>query len=158
LAQVSHKYKKQIAEVVSLIYEQPIQASAIAFLERVAQLMKPNWQKISKMLLEAEDDILAYKIFPKVHHRSIHSVNPLERLNREIRRRTLVVGVFPNRTSVYRPVSRLLMDTNENWRGGRRYIAKERIDKLFHPELEEPSEQSLDLIDNLWELEAQNAI
>jgi transposase-like protein len=54
------------------------------------------------MDLEAEEDILAYKTFPKKHHRSIHSVNPLERINREIRRCTRVVGVFPNPESVFR--------------------------------------------------------
>jgi transposase-like protein len=71
------------------------------------------------MSLDAEDDILAYKTFSKKHHRSIHSVNPLERLNREIRRRTRVVGVFPHRASVFRLVGALLMDMDENWRGGR---------------------------------------
>lgn len=158
LAQVSHKDKKQVAEAIKLIHEQPDQASAKAFLERLAQLMESRWPKVSRMLLEAEDDILAYKTFPKVHHRSIHSVNPLERINREIRRRTRVVGVFPNRASVFRLVGTLLMDTDENWRGGRRYMAKEGIDELLNPELEEPSEQSFELVDELLELEAQNAI
>jgi transposase-like protein len=71
------------------------------------------------MSLDAEDDILAYKTFPKKHHRSIRCVNPLERLNREIRRRTRVVGVFPHRASVFRLVGALLMDMDENWRDGR---------------------------------------
>lgn len=158
LAQVSHKDKKQVAEAIKLIFEQPDQASAKAFLGSLAQLMEPNWPKVSKMLLEAEDDILAYKAFPKVHHRSIHSVNPLERLNREIRRRTRVVGVFPNRASVYRLVGTLLMDIDENWRGGRRYMAQEGIDELLKPEFEEPLEQSFELVDKLLELEAHNAI
>jgi len=158
LAQVSHRDKKQVAEAVKLIFEQPDQASAKSFLERLAQLMESRLPKVSRMLLEAEDDILAYKTFPKKHHRSIHSVNPLERLNREIRRRTRVVGVFPNRASMFRLVGTLLMDTDENWRGGRRYMAQEGINKLLNPELEEPSEKSLELADELLELEAQNAI
>jgi transposase-like protein len=158
LAQVSYKDRKQVAEAVKLIYEQPDQASAKRFLERLAQVMAPRWPKVAQMLLDAEDDILAYKTFPQEHHRSIHSVNPLERLYREVRRRTRVVGVFPHRASVFRLVGALLMDIDENWRGGRRYMAREGIQKLLNPELEEPSEQGLTLVDELLELEAQNAI
>ena len=94
LAQVSYKDRKQVAEAIKLIHEQPDQASATRFLECLAQVMAPRWPKVAQILLDAEDDILAYKTFPKKHHRSIHSVNPLERLNREIRRRTWVVGYF----------------------------------------------------------------
>jgi len=109
------------------------------------------------MLLEAEEDILAYKTFPKKHHCSIHSVNPLERINREIRRRTRVVGVFPNRESVFRLVGTLLMDMDEDWRGSRRYMAEKGIQKLLTPDLEEPSRQDFSLVNELLELEAQNA-
>jgi len=158
LAQVSHKDKKQVAEAVKLIFTQPDQASAKSFLEHLAQVMKPHWPKVARMLLDAEDDILAYKTFPKKHHRSIYSVNPLERLNREIRRRTRVVGVFPNRASVFRLVGTLLMETDENWRGGRRYMAKKGMNKLLCSECEEPSEQRFELVDDLLELEAQNVI
>jgi transposase-like protein len=158
LAQVSHKDKKQVAEAIKLIFEQPDHASAKAFLESLAQLMESRWPKVSKMLFEAEEDILAYKTFPKKHHRSIHSVNPLERINREIRRRTRVVGVFPNRASVFRLVGTLLMDIDENWRGGRRYMAQDGINKLLNPEFEEHSEHSFKLVDELLELEAQNVI
>jgi len=158
LAQVSHKDKKQVANAFKLIFEQPDQQSSNVYLKYLAELMQSRWPKIAQMLLEAEDDILAYKTFPKEHHRSIHSVNPLERLNREIRRRTRVVGVFPNRSSVFRLVGTLLMDINENWRGGRRYMAQEGMNKLLNPELEEPSEQKFELVDELLELEAQNTI
>jgi hypothetical protein len=68
------------------------------------------------------------------------------------------VGVFPNRASVFRLVGTLLMDVDENWRGGRRYMAQEGMNKLLNPELEEPSKQSFELVDELLELEAQNAI
>jgi len=122
-----------------LIFEQPDPASAKAFLERLAQVMESKWPKVSRMLLDAEDDILAYKTFPKKHHRSIHSVNPLERINREIRRRTRVVGVFPNRESVFRLVGTLLMDMDEDWRGSRRYLSEKGFQKLLTPDLEEPS-------------------
>ena len=127
LAQVSYKDKKQVANAVKLIFEQPDQQSSKVYLEYLAKLMQQRWPKVAQMLLDAEEDILAYKTFPKKHHRSIHSVNPLERLNREIRRRTRVVGVFPNRESVFRLVGILLMDMDEYWRGGRRYKAENGI-------------------------------
>jgi transposase-like protein len=158
LAQVSHKDKKQVADAIKLIFDQPDQASAKVFLKKLAELMESRWPKVSRMLLEAKEDILAYKTFPSVHHRSIHSVNPLERLNREIRRRTRLVGVFPNRASVFRLVGTLLMEIDEDWRGGRRYMAQEGMNKLLNPILEDPSEQSFELVDELLELEAQNAI
>jgi len=158
LAQVSHKDKKQVAEAIKLVFEQPDQRTSKAYLEHLAKLMQSRWSKVAQMLLEAEEDILAYKTFPKKHHRSIHSVNPLERINREIRRRTRVVGVFPNRESVFRLVGTLLMDMDEDWRGSRRYMAEKGIQKLLNPEFEEHSEHSFKLVDELLELEAQNVI
>jgi len=114
LAQVSHKDKKQVANAIKLIFEQPDLQSSKVYLEYLAKLVQPRWPKVAQMLLEAEEDVLAYKTFPQKHHRSIHSVNPLERINREIRRRTRVVGVFPNRESVFRLVGTLLMDMDED--------------------------------------------
>lgn len=158
LAQVSHKDKRQVAEAVKLIFEQPNQKTSKVYLEHLANLMQPRWPKVAQMLLDAEEDILAYKTFPKKHHRSIHSVNPLERMNREIRRRTRVVGVFPNRESVFRLVGTLLMDMDEDWRGSRRYMAKKGIQKLLTPDPEEDSRQDFNLVNELLELEAQNSI
>jgi transposase-like protein len=121
--------------------------------------MQNHWPKAAEMLLEARDDILVYKTFPKEHHRSIHSVNPLERLNWEIRRRERVVGVFPNRASVYRLIGTLLMNVDEDWRAGRRYMAKQGIEKLFDPELEKSINKKDFILDEaLIDLEAQNAI
>jgi len=158
LAQVSHKDKKQVANAIKLIFEQPDQQSSKVYLKYLADLMQSRWPKVDQMLLEAEEDILAYKTFPKKHHRSIHSVNPLERINREIRRRTRVVGVFPNRESVFRLVGTLLMDMDEDWRGSRRYLAEKGIQMLLTPDLEEFSKQDFSLVNELLELEAQNSI
>lgn len=80
--------------------------------------MESRWSKAAEMLLEEKEDILVYKTFLELHHRSIHSVNPQERLNQEIRLRTQVVGVFPDRSSVYRLVGTLLVNTDEDWRAG----------------------------------------
>jgi transposase-like protein len=111
------------------------------------------------MLLEAKEDILVYKTFPEKHHRSIHSVNPLEQLNREIRGRERVVGVFPDRSSVYRLIGTQSMNIDEDWRAGRRYMAKEGIEILFEEEKENNADKNNSILDEaLINLEAQNSI
>jgi len=110
------------------------------------------------MLLEAKEDILAYKTFPKVYHLSIRSVNPLERLNREIRRRERVVGVFPDRASLHRLVGTQLINIDEDWRAGRRYMSKEGIQKIFNNEKEKCLDSDTILEETIINLEAQNVI
>jgi len=157
LAQIAHRDKKQVADAIKLIFEQPDHRTAQTYLEHLAEAMHSHWPKAAEMLLEAKEDILVYKTFPEEHHRSIHSVNPLERLNREIRRRTRVVGVFPDRSSVYRLVGTLLVNMDEDWRAGRRYMGKEGIEKIFK-RFPERKEKEFILDSALIKLEAQNAI
>jgi transposase-like protein len=159
LSQISHKDKKKVAEALKLIFHQPDYRSAQMYLERLASAMQKRWPKAAEMLLDAREDILVYKTFPEEHHRSIHSVNPLERLNREIRRRERVVGVFPDRASVYRLIGTQLMNVDEDWRSGRRYMAKKGIDKLFDSELEKNTNKNDFILENsMINLEAQNSI
>jgi len=159
LSQIAHKDKKQVAEALKLIFRQPDYHSAQMYLERLAVVMQIRWPKASEMLLEAKEDILVYKTFPEEHHRSIHSVNPLERLNREIRRRERVVGVFPDRSSVYRLIGTQLMNIDEDWRASRCYMAKEGIEILFEQEKENCSNKNNFILDEaLINLEAQNSI
>lgn len=157
LAQIAHRDKKQVADAIKLIFEQPDHRTAQTYLEHLAEAMHSHWPKAAEMLLEAKEDILVYKTFPEEHHRSIHSVNPLERLNREVRRRTRVVGVFPDRSSVYRLVGTLLVNMDEDWRAGRRYMGKEGIEKIFK-RFPERKEKEFILDSALIKLEAQNAI
>ena len=157
LAQVAHRDKKQVADAIKLIFEQPDHHTAHKYLEHLATAMQKHWPKAAEMLLEAKEDILAYKTFPEIHHRSIHSVNPLERINREIRRRTRVVGVFPDRSSVYRLVGTVLVNMDEDWRAGRRYMGKEGVEKIFKRFLEWKKKEFI-LEDELIKLEAQNSI
>lgn len=157
LAQIAHKDKKQVATALKLIFEQPDYRSALIYLEQLASVMRNRWPKAAEMLLEAKEDILAYQTFPEEHHRSIHSVNPLERLNREIRRRTRVVGVFPDRASVYRLVGTLLVNIDEDWRAGRRYMGKDGVEKIYNRFLERKNKDFI-LDEAIINLEAQNAI
>jgi len=155
LAQIAHKDKKQVADALKLIFQQPDHRSAQIYLEHFAAMQR-RWPKAAEMLLEAKEDIPVYKTFPEEHHRSIHSVNPLERLNREIRRRTRVVGVFPDRSSVYRLVGTLLVNVDEDWRSGRYYMGKEGIQKIIKTVLEKKKDFILE--EALVNLEAQNTI
>ena len=134
LSQIPRKDRKAVAAALKLIFAQPDPQLAGATLRRVAAAMQLHWSKAAELLLDAEHDILVYKTFPERHHRSIHSTNPLERLNREVRRRTRVVGVFPDRPSVFRLVGSLLQEQDEDWRAGRRYFSRESMEALLNPD------------------------
>jgi putative transposase len=82
------------------------------------------------MLDEAEADVLAFMQFPKAHRKQIASTNPLERLNAEIKRRTDVVGIFPNDAAIVRLAGALLLEQNDEWQLQRRYIQLERLKTL----------------------------
>ena len=83
--------------------------------------------KLADLMRRAEDDVLAYKSFPREHWVKIHSTNPLERLNKEIKRRTNVVGIFPNEAAVTRLVGALMLEQNDEWAITRRYMTLETV-------------------------------
>jgi len=153
LAQVARKDRKDVAEALKLIFAQPNRDSARAYLRYLANLMQSRFPKVAEMLLEAEEDILAYKTFPSEHQRSIHSTNPLERLNREVRRRTRVVGIFPDRPSVYRLAGTLLLETDEDWQAGRHYFSQDSMRKMLGKEVDEAHKENELLVDALIHLE-----
>jgi len=84
------------------------------------------------MLDSSEPDVLAFMSFPKAHHKQIHSTNPLERLNAEVKRRTDVVGIFPNEASIVRLVGALLLDQSDEWSLQRPYTQLEQDSRLVH--------------------------
>ena len=121
LARIPHRDKKAVAAAARLIFEQPSRQSAEVQLHLLAERLDPIYPKAAALLLEAVADILAYKSFPKEHWQRIHSTNLLERLNKELKRRTKVVGVFPDQPAVIRlvgPYSKKLMMTGELLSGG----------------------------------------
>ena len=90
-------------------------------------------------MLRAEDDVLAYKTFPQVHWRQIHSTNPLERLNKEIKRRTNVVGIFPNGAAIRRLVGALMLEQNDEWAVTRRYMTLETVATICEDNTMDPA-------------------
>ena len=119
LTQVPRSAQPWVATMVRTIYQQPSPQEVHAQLERViAQLQDPFPQVVSR-LGEAGADVLAFSSFPVAHWKKIWSNNPLERLNKEIRRRTDVVGIFPNRPAVRRLVGAVLAEQHDEWAVGR---------------------------------------
>jgi putative transposase len=130
LSQVPKSSQAMVSSIVRTIFAQPTQEAAKEQLALVVKQLKSRFPKAMDVLQQAEEDVLAYMAFPREHWRQICSTNPLERLNREIRRRMDVVGIFPNRDSVIRLVGTILQEQDEEWSIGRRYFSLESIAKV----------------------------
>jgi transposase-like protein len=127
-----------VAAAIRTIFEQPDEHSASEQLRRVADGLAARFPSVAELLLAAEPDLLVHFTFPEAHRRQIRSTNPLERLNKEIKRRTAVVGIFPSRASVLRLVGMVLAEQDDEWQDGRRYFSPESmalIDALPKEEL-----------------------
>jgi putative transposase len=102
----------------------------------VIDQLAPTAPKVAELLAEAEEDLLAFYAFPAEHWSKLRSTNPLERVNREIGRRTDVVGIFPNDASLIRLAGMLLIEQNDEWLVGRRYLSQESLAAVVTPETE----------------------
>lgn len=130
LAHVPKSAQQMVAASIRTIFIQQDRASAREQLGHVATGLDKRFPRAMQTLLNAEDDILAFMAFPTEHWRQIYSTNPLERLNKEIKRRTDVVGIFPNRASALRLAGAVLMEQDDEWTVGRRYFSQESMAKL----------------------------
>jgi putative transposase len=116
-----------VAATIRTVFAQPDATSAREQWRRVADGFRSRYPKLAALLDGAEADVLAYLGFPPEHWRQIWSNNPLERLNREVKRRTDVVGIFPNDAAVIRLAGMILAEQHEEWQVGRRYFSAESL-------------------------------
>jgi putative transposase len=139
---VPRSARGMVATVIRSIFEQPDEASAREQLRRAVDGLEPRFPKVAELLVEAETDLLVHFTFPDTHRPRIRSTNPLERLNKEIKRRTAVVGIFPNRKSLIRLVGMVLAEQDDEWQDGRCYFRPESmalIDAVTEQEEEAPA-------------------
>jgi transposase-like protein len=133
LAHVPKTTASMVAATIRTVFVQPDPASAREQWRKVADGFRERFPRVAALLDEAETDVLAYLTFPPEHWRQIWSNNPLERLNREIRRRTDVVGIFPNDAAALRLVGAVLAEQHDEWQVSRRYFSAESLAKLQLP-------------------------
>jgi transposase-like protein len=115
--------------MVRSIFAQPDREQVAAQLERVIEQLSERFPEAAELLEEAGPDITAFASLPVEHWRQIWSNNPQERLNREVRRRTDVVGIFPNRAAIVRLVGAVLAEQHDEWQVARRYMSQESLAK-----------------------------
>jgi transposase-like protein len=130
LARVPKQAQAMVAATVRTIFEQPNRAAAETQLLLVIESLQARFPQVVQLLLEAEAEILTFYDFPVEHRRQISSTNPLERLNKELKRRSAVVGIFPNRGAVLRLFGALLAEQNDEWLVGHRYFSETSMRKL----------------------------
>jgi putative transposase len=129
LAKVPKSAQPWVATMVRTVFDQPDAASVRAQFARVAEAIDARFPDAATHLDDARDDLLAFAAFPHEIWRQIWSNNPQERLNKEIRRRTDVVGIFPNRAAIIRLVGAVLAEQTDEWTEGRRYMGLELLNK-----------------------------
>ncbi len=129
LTRVPKASQGMVATLVRTIFEQPDHDSVWAQHARVVDQLAGRFPEAAKMLADAAEDLLAFSTFPPGHWSAIRSNNPQERLNKEIRRRTDVVGIFPNRPAVVRLVGAVLSEQNDEWSVAIRYMGSESLAK-----------------------------
>jgi transposase-like protein len=140
LAHIPHGDKDMVAAVVRTVFAQSDREAARLQVGEVADRLEKAFPKAAKLLREAEDDVLAYMSFPREHWTRLYSTNVLERLNREIKRRTDVVQVFPNADAALRLVGAILLEISDEWAADeRRYFSQASMRKLLDPAAAPPA-------------------
>jgi len=127
LALVPKGMQTLVAATIRTVFAQPTAETAQAQWRHVADGFRSRWPRLAALMDEAESDVLAYLAFPREHWRQIWSTNPVERLNKEVKRRTNVIGIFPNPAAAVRLVGALLGEQHDEWQVGRRYFSAESM-------------------------------
>jgi len=131
LAHAGRQGRRVVSAFIATAFAQNDAETARIQWRRVADQLRPKLPKLAAFLDEAEADVLAYMTFPAAHRAKLHSTNPIERLNGEIKRRTDVVGIFPNEAAIVRLVGAILIEQNDEWAVQRsRYMTLETMAHL----------------------------
>jgi transposase-like protein len=139
LSRVPKGSAEMVAAAVRTIFAQPDPAHVRSQLAEVQRMLADRFPDIALMLGDAAEDLLAFTSFPQAHWRKIWSTNPLERVNGEIKRRTNVVGIFPNDAAVLRLVTAVIVETHDEWAvAERRYLSEESMAKIYAASTIEP--------------------
>jgi transposase-like protein len=136
LAHVGKGQQAVVAAALRQAFLQADEAAAHQVWRQVADQLRPRWPKLSALMDESEHDVLAYTGFPARHRAKLHSTNPLERLNKEVKRRADVVGIFPCETSITRLIGAVLLEQNDEWQLQHRYMQVEAMAELAPPAAE----------------------
>ena len=139
LAHVPKGQQTVVAAALRQAFLQADQEGARQIWRQVADQLRPRWPKLGTLMDESEHDVLAYMAFPLQHRSKLHSTNPLERLNKEVKRRADVVGIFPGEASIMRLIGAVLLEANDEWQLQHRYMQLEAMTELLAPDPEAES-------------------
>ncbi len=130
LSLVPKAAQQMVGATIRTVFAQPDAVSAREQWRRVSDGFRCRFPRLSDLMEEAEEDVLSYAAFPPEHWQKIWSNNPLERLNKEVKRRTNVVGIFPNEAAVIRLVGAILSEQHDEWQVSKRYFSAGSLAKL----------------------------
>jgi putative transposase len=130
LAHANKTQRRMVSAAIATAFAQETAKAAREQWRIVADQFRKSMPKLAKLMDDAENEVLSYMDFPRAHWLQIHSTNPLERLNAEIKRRTNVVGIFPNDAAITRLVGAMLLEQNDEWCLNRRYMQLEGLQSL----------------------------
>src|SRR5208282_1803548 len=131
LAHAGKSGRRVVSAFIATAFAQDDAGAAKTQWRKVADQLRPKLPKLAALMDQAETDVLAYMTFPMAHRAKLHSTNPIERLNGEIKRRTEVVGIFPNEAAITRLIGAILLEQNDEWAVQRaRYMTLETIAPL----------------------------
>ena len=133
LARLPKGQHSMAAAALRQAFSQPDRDTARQAWRHLADQFRPRWPRLAALMDESEHDVLAYMAFPAQHRVKLHSTNPLERLNKEVKRRADVVGIFPNEASITRRIGAVLLEQNDEWQLRHRYMQVEAMAELAAP-------------------------
>ena len=135
LGHAAPKQRAAVAAMIRTIFAQDSKAEAFAQWDKVADALRDRHDKLGALMDASREDVLTYMDYPKEHWAQIASTNPLERVNKEIKRRADVVGIFPNDAAVIRLVGALMLEQSDEWAVSRRYFSLESLTRLVDTHL-----------------------